>query len=100
MIAVLMVSIIGMFSTVASGTSLSGTVHDYIVTFNDNNQATVAASITQTNYTSDPLTAMSLTIPGDTVSVSRAVMMYTTQEKKESVSILFWDRSEPMYGIP
>lgn len=62
---------------------LNGTQHDYIVTFNDNNQATVAASFAQTNYTDQPITSMSLTIPGDKVTVSRAVMMYTTQEKKK-----------------
>lgn len=68
---------------VASGAPLGGTQHDYIVTFNDNNQATIAASFAQTNYTDQPIASISLTIPGDKVTVSRAVMTYTTQEKKK-----------------
>jgi len=73
---------IGLLPAVVSASSLSGTNHDYIVTFNDNNQATVAASLTQTNYTDQPITNVSLTIPGEKVTVSRAVMSYTTQEKE------------------
>lgn len=74
--------LIGATATLVHGATLSGTEHNYIVTFNDNNQATVAAEIKQTNYTDQPISSLSLIIPGDKVTVSRAVLSYTTQEKE------------------
>src|SRR5688500_10096357 len=69
---------------ISSTPSLTGGQHRYIVTFDGEGEATVAAQLTYINTTPQPITSVSLSFPRAPLSRLRALQQYTVK-KEESV---------------
>lgn len=63
--------------------SISGVRHQYIVTFDGEGEATVAAQFQTTNLTKEPVRSLMFTIPGISVRVLRVLQQYTVEKEEE-----------------
>lgn len=66
----------GMNVQAASSAANTGIQQRYVVTFDGEGEATVAAQFTQQNYGKDPLDSLTVTIPGKKVEVEWAIQQY------------------------
>lgn len=63
--------------------TISGAHHRYVVTFDGEGEATVAAQFQTTNLTKEPVRSLTSTIPGTTVRVLRVLQQYTVEKEEE-----------------
>lgn len=63
--------------------TISGAHHRYVVTFDGEGEATVAAQFEQTNLTTEPLKAISFTTTSAQTRILRAIQQYTVEKEEE-----------------
>ncbi len=63
--------------------TISGARHQYVVTFDGEGEATVAAQFEQTNLAKEPVKLLSFAISGTSIKVLRVIQQYTIEKEEE-----------------